>query len=157
MNRSFYLFMLLVVKLFQSMVANVVTSSSQAILSNEIIMPDTFRDVSLNVKKFNNLNQIKNKRSLENEYFYQNFFNTENVRSNKSGQYCGEALYYLVEYYCIYIKQTSVYIPETDLDLVSVIYKRELSKENVVDDSLGIVNECCYNECKPNQLDKYCY
>jgi hypothetical protein len=31
-------------------------------------------------------------------------------------QFCGETLFYAIEYYCVYIKGTSVYTPETDYD-----------------------------------------
>lgn len=193
MNRSFYLVMLLLIKLIHSMLANVVILTNQQELDENILLQNSdgkFNDVTLNSNKPDNQNQLrlrikKNRkkfekflrktRSLENESFYQNFFNTKNVRRNEPVQYCGEALYYLVEYYCVYIKKTSVYIPETDLDLVSVISRREISKgkhfnfnfkiklkkkqfsENIMEDTLGIVNECCYSECKPDNLDKYCY
>lgn len=29
-------------------------------------------------------------------------------------QFCGETLYYVVEYYCVYVKGTSVYVPNGD-------------------------------------------
>ena len=64
-------------------------------------------------------------RIVENESFYKNFISITDVKNNQSRQYCGEALFYLVEYYCVFIKGTSVYSPDSDLDLVSVISRRQ--------------------------------
>ena len=38
---------------------------------------------------------------------------------NEPRQFCGETLYYAVEYYCVYVKGTSVYVPPED-ETVSV-------------------------------------
>jgi hypothetical protein len=38
---------------------------------------------------------------------------------NEPRQFCGETLYYAVEYYCVFVKGTSVYIPPED-ETVSV-------------------------------------
>lgn len=145
MNRSFYLTILLIVKLVQSIITNTVISGAKKEINENFFLlnsVDKFKDDTLNEqnayrvrfrikknrKKLKKL--LRTKRYIENESFYQNFFKTENIRRNRPGQYCGEALYYLVEYYCIFIKESNVYIPETDLDLVSVISRRELSKGN---------------------------
>ena len=36
--------------------------------------------------------------------------------SDEPRQFCGETLYYVVEYYCVYVKGTSVYVPNGDDD-----------------------------------------
>jgi hypothetical protein len=35
---------------------------------------------------------------------------------SKQHQFCGETLFYAIEYFCVYIKGTSVYTPEIDYD-----------------------------------------
>lgn len=40
---------------------------------------------------------------------------------NSEYQFCGETLFYAVEYFCVYVKGTSVYTPENDLDATNVI------------------------------------
>lgn len=51
-----------------------------------------------------------------------NFANSPAFLNNEPAQYCGETLYYVVEYYCVYVKGTSVYVPEDgDDDSVNVI------------------------------------
>jgi hypothetical protein len=52
--------------------------------------------------------------------------------NNEPRQYCGETLYYVVEYFCVYIKGTSVYVPENDLENINVITSNEkkVKREN---------------------------
>ena len=47
-----------------------------------------------------------------------------------SYQFCGETLYYAVEYYCVYIKGTSVYVPDNDFESTNVIYDDKKSKRD---------------------------
>lgn len=49
---------------------------------------------------------------------------------NSEHQFCGETLFYAVEYYCIYVKGTSVYSPETDLDATNVINETKLNNND---------------------------
>ncbi len=48
-------------------------------------------------------------------------FKQLSMLNNEPQQFCGETLYYAVEYYCVYIKGTSVYVPETDVENINVI------------------------------------
>lgn len=60
-------------------------------------------------------------------------------------QFCGETLYYVVEYYCVYVKGTSVYVPngdddddEEEIDENSFDNKKQSdlkSKRNTIDDN----------------------
>lgn len=52
--------------------------------------------------------------------------------NNEPRQYCGETLYYVVEYFCVYIKGTSVYVPDNDLENINVINSNEkkVKREN---------------------------
>lgn len=61
---------------------------------------------------------------------YKNYFNIEKIKIDEPSQYCGEALYYAVEYYCVFVKGTSVYNPDDDFDRISVISKRETYENN---------------------------
>ena len=38
------------------------------------------------------------------------------VQSDEARQFCGETLYYVVEYYCVFVKGTSVYVPNENDD-----------------------------------------
>ena len=40
------------------------------------------------------------------------------VQSDEARQFCGETLYYVVEYYCVFVKGTSVYVPNENDDNV---------------------------------------
>lgn len=93
--------------------------------------------------------KFQQKRS-ESENEYKKYLNIDQIKSDKPGYYCGETLYYVVEYYCVYVKGTSVYSPDNDLDDINVISKRQTGESG------GIVDECCYRACKSSELDKYC-
>ena len=50
---------------------------------------------------------------------------------SESNQFCGETLFYAVEYYCIFIKGTSVYTPDYNFESTYVIGEDyDLDKEN---------------------------
>lgn len=38
------------------------------------------------------------------------------ILSNEPRQFCGETLYYVVEYYCVYVKGTSLYVSDDEED-----------------------------------------
>ena len=44
----------------------------------------------------------------------------EHLSVNEPREFCGESLYYIVEYYCVHVKGTSVYTPENHLETVVV-------------------------------------
>lgn len=55
-------------------------------------------------------------------------------------QFCGETLYYVVEYYCVYVKGTSVYVPSEDDDTDSSSSdEAAISKRDIHDDD-GLEN-----------------
>ncbi len=49
---------------------------------------------------------------------HQGFESSEAFAKDEPSQFCGETLYYVVEYYCVYVKGTGVYAPDSDLDEV---------------------------------------
>jgi hypothetical protein len=62
---------------------------------------------------------------------------------NEPQQFCGETLYYAVEYYCVYVKGTSVYVPDTDLENINVITnqsKRDLINHKGIPFLIFILN-----------------
>ncbi|CAF0711544.1 unnamed protein product [Brachionus calyciflorus] len=152
----------------QSNLLNKIFSSNNNIFDNLTLLQQKFQTLkSLNLRpkikkkslksiRKNSENLKRNRRFAENELFYKNYFSILDVKNNELRQYCGEALYYLVEYYCVFIKGTSVYSPDSDVNLVNVISRRETNDEETVYNSGGIVNECCYRACRPDQLEKYC-
>jgi len=66
---------------------------------------------------------------------------------NEPHQFCGETLYYAVEYYCVYVKGTSVYVPPED-ETVSVKHfavnrrkrRQRLSQEDQTSDDEGQID-----------------
>lgn len=50
------------------------------------------------------------------------------VNNEQTHQFCGETLFYAVEYYCVYIKGTSVYSAETEFETTNVINSNDETK-----------------------------
>ena len=62
-------------------------------------------------------------------------FQAYQFTENETHQFCGETLYYAVEYYCIYIKGTGVYTPDYNFENTKVIGESKKSKRNLLKDS----------------------
>jgi hypothetical protein len=54
---------------------------------------------------------------------FKSFEENESIKNDEASHFCGETLYYIVEYYCVYVKGTGVYSPDQSEDDTSVIVK----------------------------------
>ncbi len=85
-------------------------------------------------KKFSNIKHFS-KRETKIPHYFKKFQHLQ-FDENESHQFCGETLFYAVEYYCVHIKGTSVYTPDYNFENTNVYDEQKKSKRNIINNSV---------------------
>jgi hypothetical protein len=57
-------------------------------------------------------------KTVSDDKSFKAFETNEAFAKDEPSRFCGETLYYVVEYYCVYVKGTGVFVPDGNLDEV---------------------------------------
>ncbi len=116
------------------------------LLTNKAIFPNNkLVQLQRRMKRKNILRRLA-KRQVQHDNLLKKFQSVDFLNKNVKHQFCGESLVYAVEYYCVYIKGTSLYTPDYNFENTHVYgdesnqttADEEKSRRNVkVNDSLG--------------------
>ena len=106
-------------------------SSPRAAAAKSPVDDDAASSSRLIEKLVTNVTRYRRQRDHSKEK--QTVLNSQVIANDVPTQFCGETLYYVVEYYCVYVKRTGVYVPpDNDLDSVSVLGTSGLGKREAI-------------------------